>query len=245
MEKQVAIITLSLLILFSCKKENKSSCIKSHGQEITETIEIDSYSVIDISGHVNIEINPNQKSIAELTGGKNILPLIQCEVINDTLYINNNNTCNWARSYDREINITLYCDSLEGIVNRSTGKLLSTDTIRNKNTFTLKGKAMNGETNLTLSANRMDFNYLDGTSTVYLSGKVNIASFYCKSLGYIEASNLFSGETIVNHYGTGELNVYSSIYLRGWINHTGNVYYNGSPKTIDVDEFNSGELIEK
>ena len=61
----------------------------------------------------------------------------------------------------------------------------------------------------------------------------------------VEASNLFSDETIINHYGTGELNVYSSIYLRGWINHTGNVYYNGSPKTIDVDEFNSGELIEK
>ncbi|MBL4651790.1 MAG: DUF2807 domain-containing protein [Flavobacteriales bacterium] len=244
MEKPIVLFSIFVLLLFSCKKENKGDCIKSHGAETTQFIDLKEYSIIKIKGHVNVTIKPNQNTIAEITGGKNVLPLIQCEVIDDTLFIDNTNTCNWVRSYDREVSITLFLDLLDGIVNGSTGKLTSTDTIHSK-TFTLVGQPMNGETSLSLSANQLNFNYLDGTSTVYLSGQVNTANYYYKSLGYIDATDLITNETIINHRGTGDISVFCTNYLLGTISKTGDVYYLGNPKTIKVETLSSGELIQK
>ena len=245
MEKQIVLLSILVLLIFSCKKENNRDCVKSSGAEAIEFIDLTEYSIINIKGHINVKIEPNQNPIAEITGGENLLPLIRCEVLNDTLFIDNKNTCNWVRSYDRNINITLYLDTLNSIIVNSTGELISTDTIHNTGTFTLLGRVMNGETNLTLSVNRLIFNYINGTSAAHITGIASTTNYYCKSLGYIEASSLISNETTVKHCGTGELNIYCSSNLRGSINKSGNIYYSGSPKTINVEVLGSGQLLEK
>jgi hypothetical protein len=246
MEKLLAVFYILIVVLcFSCKKENSRDCFKAHGDDIIETVDLAEYHVIQINGHVDVTLKPNQRSGADITGGKNILPLIKCDVIDDTLFIDNTNTCNWVRSYDRVVNITLYVDTLTSIVNRSTGKLSCIDTIYCATTFTLRGKAMNGETNLSVVANQVNATYINGTSTIYIDGRANIASFYCSSVGNIEASELIANETRINHKGTGEINVYSSTYLHGQINNTGNVYYSGAPKIISVEELSSGQLLQK
>ena len=98
---------------------------------------------------------------------------------------------------------------------------------------------------MNVKCNRFKFAFINGTTTANIKGEVNIADFYNNSMGYIEAPELIvNQETIVNHKGTGEMNVYGGSLLRGWIYNSGNVYYSGSPNAINVTEYSTGQLLK-
>lgn len=245
MEKIIYLLFL-LHILVSCKKENKFDCIKSNGKITTETRSLTSFKGIEITDHIHVTfIQASEKKIV-ITAGKNIIPLIKCDIIDDTLYISNENKCNFVRSYKPQINIDFYIDTITRInLNYATGNITSKDTLVCAN-FKLYAHSSSCNLSLKIKANKGRIINQGGASDFSISGIIydEYAISHIGN-GTCDASRLISKKTATYSSGIGDLKVYSSEYLYTSINGRGNTYYYGNPDLVQSFITGSGKLIKE
>lgn len=182
----------------------------------------------------------------------------------DTITIHNYNKMNWLRSYDYELSVTLYYDSISEIVFNSNGTL-DTDVV--KGTFipgagqgdeytgamrrvklTIDGGS--GDVKVKTDCFQLDTDYDFGTAKVFLEGKSPIATTHCSynSHGPIDARLLWTNYHYVYHYGTNYVYVYAKHMVNAYNYNNGVINYvydseTNTPEMLDTIGPNIGPII--
>ena len=239
-------ILAALLVIISCKKENKSDCLKSTGNIIKEERVAGDIKAIELYDQINLIITQDTVNKITVEGGEHLLPLIITEMNNDTLVIKNNNKCNWVRSFKKEINVHLSVKDLAQIVSYGSGDITSTNTLTN-DLFILEMWTGGGSADLSINAIYSYFKIHTGSSDITVKGYATSNFIYIRGNGWMWLDDLITNYTSVTSLGTGDCYVNADQTLNISIYYLGNVYYSGNPNLsiIYTDTSGTGKLIKQ
>lgn len=241
---KIMLMLAALLVMISCKKENRSDCFKSTGNIIKEERVAGDIKKIEINENINLIITQDTVNKIIVEAGEHLLPLIITEMDNDTLVIKNNNKCNWVRSFKKEINVYVTVKDLAQITTYGSGDITSTNTLTN-DFFMLEMWSGGGSADLTINASESYFIIHTGSSDITVKGFSNFNYIWLHGNGWMWCDSLFTNYTVVSSLGTGDCYVNVSQALNISIHYIGNVYYSEYPNLSIIyrDTSGTGKLI--
>jgi hypothetical protein len=233
---------LLMTLVASCEKSDPTDCFKNTGKDITEKRDVAFFDKIELNDNVNLVITQSDEYSISVRGGKNLLKKIKTEIVDGTLSISNNNSCNWMRSFDREITVYANVEVINTIDYRGSGDLSSSNALVS-DSLLLNVWEGAGKVDLNIDVLRNIIYFHIGTADVYYRGKANLAYITASSFGPIHAEELDVGIIYMRSEGSNDCYVHPITRLEATIKNIGNIYYKGNPVVILNDE-GSGELIK-
>ena len=255
------IIVLFFLVSLMATSCSKMDALFRNGEPVTEQRSVaHRFSVIAMYNNVNVKLVQSSHPRLELTCPKNLIEKIVTEVDGDTLFVKNENDYNWLRSYDYDIDLTVYYDSLSAINYASIGDLRSVDSIHGMTSlsidstelgidtlfthnFILRVKEGSGNIDLCFNCSVLKTLFSFGTSEVTLRGYAGYTEHYIRSYGCIHAETLNSNIVKVMSESTNDIYVWARSQLYARLSSIGNVYYKGHP-WIEQHCTNDGRVIK-
>jgi len=238
-------LLLIILVIASCSKDNRWDCLKRTGDISFKTENLQAFSILTLEDQFQVEIILDTIDKIIIEGGKNLLPLISCNVNEGNLSLKNNIRCRWARDYDKQkIKVKLYTRNLTGIYIKDKCEITSESVICSNNFFIEVMQNIVASANLKLQVSSFNFMQHSGTGKYVFIGSAENAYFFIKGTGYIYAENLQSDYVHVVNKSTG--NVYVNALKKLYVEFTGkgDVYYSGAPPEIVFDPSKStGHII--
>lgn len=231
---------LPFVFFFSCRKENMFDMVKGTGKRITEFRELPPFTKIYLKDNVNVILSPGSQHV-KVEAGEKLIPLIKTKVKDSVLYIEDNNKCNWARSYKKGvISVYISVPTLRYIWHYGSGNITCTDTIP-CDVLDIETRET-GDVELLVKAG-MILAHLHGTSDVTLRGRSTYMGSFHIGEGYFYGSDLITYETWFYSKASGNdyFNVTSGV--SGRIAWAGDVYLYGKPSYISVVREGKGKLI--
>jgi hypothetical protein len=243
-KKYISWLTLivGVLIFPACKKENRCDCIKRTGTIITETRSIDGFNRIYLETNVKVFITQSSVFEVKVEAGENIAPLIKTEVRDSTLYIRNNNRCNWSRSYDKPINVYVSMPVVKYITSDATSDIVSLNTITTPE-FDVQTKN-SGNIELTVNNAKIG-SHMHGAGDLILKGITAEHACDIGGTAFLRCEELETTYTWVHTFTTGLCYVKASNLLICKIDNVGDVFCYGNPTTVEDDQKGAGQLYLK
>ena len=239
MKNKLIFILLSVMLFFAC--ENNSNCINGEGAIITQTISIESFTGVNLSGAHNIIISQGAVQKVEVTGNANIIDKLETNIIGDIWQCKLKDDC--YNHYELTVHITI--PTLTSVKISGSGNISVNDFDNQGNLFAeiagsgnISLKEFNGCQNFT--ANIIGSGHISGTEnfddlenlTINIIGSGNFNGFP------VETKNC----TIIIE-GSGNCFVYVEDFLDVNIIGSGSVFYKGTP-AINVNISGSGSVID-
>lgn len=238
----ILLMVLLMTMMFSCKKSPLTN-----GDTITETRELSSFSNLYLNDNIDVTLVNSDIFKIEITTGENLMTNIISDVIDDALYIRNENICNWLRSYDYPLEARIYYSGdIKEIIYESVGGLRTEGYLENDSTrFMLYVENGAGDIDLKLNCDSIFINIHEGTNDIKLEGSSNYTYIYQQGFGPVNAANLPSSKMFVNSHTDNNIFIHCTDNLDAKIYNSGNIYYKGQPEInsyISPDAL--GRLIE-
>ena len=259
MEKQTKIMLLILsAILFSmtgCKK-SPFDVFTATGPIVTETRELTEFFCrIKMHDNVDVELISSSEQKVEITAGENLMRKIKTTLTADScLIIENENQCNWVRSYDKPLRVRVYYKEMETIYYHSVGNLTTLDTLHGfliqmqdssyRERFSIFVEEGSGDIDLKVNCEWTTIGLLYGTTAIKISGYSLVNYINSYSYGYIDAQYLTTSHTYVNLTGSNDCRVRATNELSVNITNIGDVYHYGNPKKVSREGNGKGRLIK-
>jgi hypothetical protein len=238
----ISIGLLVAILLTGCEKEHCFDCFKSAGKTISQERECPPFRDILLEDRINLTITHAAQNRLTVEAGENLIDGVMTEFDGSQLHIWNANRCNWVRSFENTINITLALDSLESIDFRGAGAVTSSNTLP-CDTLTLNFWDASGTVTLQVACNEARVHLHTGCGDAFLSGTTNTAYYYNRGNGAIRCSELVSVGTTVDSKCTNDCYIHAGYWLNARIGYIGNVWYAGHPALIDSVITERGRLI--
>lgn len=239
----ILIMVLLTTMTFSCKKSPLTN-----GDVITEERELSAFNTIYLYDNINVTLVKSDIFKIEITTGENLIPNIISNVVDNALYIRNENICNWLRSYDCPLEAKIhYHGDINKIMYESVGDLRTEGYLENDSIsyFELDIETGAGDIDLKLNCDSVYIDIHEGTNEIKLEGSSNYTYIYQHGFGPIDATNLPSSKMFVNSYTSNNIFIHCIDELDVRIHDRGNIYYKGQPEIdsfIDPDAL--GRIIE-
>ncbi|UMB52466.1 DUF2807 domain-containing protein [Lutibacter sp. A64] len=238
-----------LITLFSCNSEDAGDCLQTAGDIIQKEFDVASFTRILVNKKIELIIKegPTQKVVVET--GKNLMPDIEIEIVDDQIILTNHNTCNFFRDYGitkvyitspniteirnaSELNVTS-----DGILTYPKLYLESTGV---KNEFLAIGDwylNINNQ-NLTILTNGIPNFYINGTSD-------NLTLYFSDGDSRFEGQNYEVKHVNLFHVSSNDILVNPTESIKGSIHSVGNVICYNKPPIVEVEVLSKGKLIFK
>ena len=214
---------------------------KGTGKKISEIRALPAFAKIYLKDNVNVIITQGSTQEVKVEAGEKLVPLIRTRVDTGTLFISNDNKCNWARSYKKgTITVHITMPTLRFIWHYGSGNISCTDTIACDTINILTRET--GDVELTLNANVI-FNQLHGTSDVTLHGKSPLMGVFHIGEGYLHAEDLQADYLWEYTKASGNDYLKVKYWLYAKIEWAGSIYYRGNPPTVLSELNGNGKLI--
>ncbi|HOY30592.1 MAG TPA: DUF2807 domain-containing protein [Bacteroidales bacterium] len=242
MKKEYLFLVFIFIGVTSCKKENLCDCFKSTGKITTEERTTEPFNSIYLDDNVNLILTRDSIFSVKAEAGKNLLPLIRTRVENGSMYISNDNKCNWVRSYKPDVNVYISMPSLLFLGYSGSGDITMQNTFTG-DTLWFDSKNGSGTVNLDLEVRKCCLIINTGPCDVITKGCADELQVYYIGTGMIHCEEFPTFYTYVTNKSTGDcyLNVHDLlIYHLSW---SGNVYYTGNPPQITGESTGSGTII--
>lgn len=242
MKKSLVLIILVFAFL-SCKKDR--ACLKSNGDEVSKEVAIDNnIDSLFLNDDLYYTLVPSNEAKVVLTGGENMLNLIDIVSENGKLYVNNGNKCRFLRSYKHKIYVEIHVDNITYIEYKGSRELKSKDKLYS-NELRLFIKDGAGEVDLEIENGYTSTILSSGFGNFFLRGKTAQCYLHCNSNGYGDARKLEVSEKIKVYSNTaGDILINAdNADLSVEILQNGNVGYVGTPLTKTVKKNGKGKLI--
>lgn len=226
----------------ACQKSEERSCFKTTGEESELVVSIDEMSdSILLFDNLIYTIVPSEERKIVLQGGRNLLPHIGLEVNEGKWTIQNNNKCNFIRSFKHKISATIYLPKLSYIYYEGSASLTINDTLHADN-LEVRIRDGAGSVNLMLQANRVDCVVTYGFADFSLAGKVNLANLTCQTNSTCDTRNLEVNDRLtVSSLTQGNMLVNADqAKLTARIFRDGNIFYTGVPSELNVQKEGQG-----
>ncbi len=236
------LLLIAALFLSGCQKENMGDCFKSTGSVQIELRTLEAFSRLETEDNINVFIRFGDAHKVEIEAGEHLLSMIETEVREGTLFIRNNNTCNWVRDFKKPINVTIWCNQLHELIARGYGTVQTLDTIRQQKFYAEQWLA-SGVVKLLLATEEVYIKSHTGPADYECSGKTNFLYAYNSSAGILDLQQIKANEAFIWSKGTGNIYIHVSELLEAQIENVGDVYYLGSPSTIIRSGNGEGNLL--
>lgn len=213
---------------------------KGTGDRTTELRQLDPFTKIYLKDNVNVFITPGSQQV-KVEAGEKLIPLIRTKVKDGILYIEDDNKCNWARSYKKGvINVHISMPTLRYIWHYGSGDVHGSDTLY-CDTLDIETRE-SGNVNLTYKAN-VTYNHLHGSADVTLKGISPLVGTFHIGEGYLYAQDLITDQTWFYTKASGNQYINVRYGVTGKIEWAGNIYLRGKPIYLSVIRIGRGELI--
>ncbi|MES2387586.1 MAG: DUF2807 domain-containing protein [Bacteroidota bacterium] len=232
----------AVFLFFStaCNSETAPDCLKSTGPTVRIPRAFKHSSQLFVSDNINVTLSPLPAHTLELEGGRNVLHKIAVDTF-DVLAFENQNTCDFVRSYKRPINAYLADTAIENIRQFGFGDIKTTDTITGPH-FQVQGY---GAGNIDLQLNNQFTNLdLNGFGNLRLTGRTRLLKAYQLKYYRLDARSFSADTCIIGLDGEGDLHLNCNTYLKAHIRGPGNVYYSGNA-VAERSGSGSGKLIKE
>ena len=236
-------VILLVFLLSTCKKDNMCDCLKGTGKIVRQERILPHTRYFKFGkGKMTCYFTNDSVFKVEVEAGSHLIDLITTEVKGDTLFLRNDNKCNFVRSYKPEINIYISTPDLRGIIQRGVGTIKSTNTI--KGDSLLVETWSSGDITLDVDCNYFKSHLHEGTA-LYVSGN---AVFHDSQMWH---NSTFFGENLktVNTYEydntTGNFYCNVSNSLMAHIVLSGNIIYSGNPQLDVINSGGTGKVMKK
>jgi len=95
------ILIIPILSLFaSCDSNDAPDCLKSRGETINQTYDLETFSQLEVNEDFNVIIKQGSQQEVNLITGENLVDDIRIEVNTGVLILTDNNSCKWVRDLD-------------------------------------------------------------------------------------------------------------------------------------------------
>ena len=242
--KNIILIFFLSLLLINCSKPGQ--CIESSGNEISKEYNLPNFSKIKVYKGINLVITQGAVQKIEVKTGENLIGNIDVQVIDNTLIVKDNTTCNWVREYG-QTTVYVTTSTLTDIICK-TEKLISSNGILKfpnlrVESIDLFDGAGTGDFNLQID-NNVFIIESNNVSNFYISGKTKdfTANFY-EGNGRIEAANFICDNLMVFHRGSNDMIVNPSIKMSGKMYSTGNIQCKNHSVINDIIALYQGQVI--
>lgn len=242
--KSIHILVGIVILLFSCKKENACDCLKSTGEIITEKRNLECFNHIILNDKINLYVHPNSDTnIVEIKAGENLTHMIKTEVSDSTVFISNDNKCNWVRSFKNAIDIHLYAKEIKIIDLEGSGSIFFMDTLYS-DYFQIDIRNASGSVNLLLNCREVFLGNHSGVADFTAAGDVKTAFLPHTSNAPVDCKSLQCIQIYGRNHSKCNTHVNVKRLLSMDIEYLGNIYYYGSPNTIHTKNTGQGKLIK-
>jgi hypothetical protein len=242
MELRVAIV-LCVMLLLGCQREQWDDCITSAGPMRTEERSLAAFIEIDLRDRVDLVFERRTSNTVTIEAGRNLLDQVVTEVRNGTLFIRNENRCNWVRSFKPRITVKVPIDHVAKLTLRGQGNVDCTDTIVRER-FDLAQWGAVGSVRLVLDVDHVDAGLHTGVGDVKLEGRCNgQADLFSGMMAPLDASGMRSRFVSVNNSGIADVRCWATTFLAVQLNSVGDVYYKGDPVNVESWINGTGRLI--
>ena len=231
------------MVISSCKKAENRTCFKSLGENKTEVRTLSNFKHIHISDNIELHLTPSNTNEIKIQSPKNLMNFITTEVLNDTLYIRNNNKCGVFRSYQYDIIVDVSFTDLHYIKSYSSKDIRSTSTL-NLDTLITEGFFVNGDMFLDFNGIYLATVVHSGGRNVTVKGNAYESYAYHVGTGSIFYENLNVEKTHIHSRTTADCYITARDKINIEIHSIGNVYYdNSSNPKISVKQRGDGKVI--
>jgi hypothetical protein len=236
------------LLSCSCRKENAFDCFKTNGDEISENRYPGIFEEVMVADNMEVTVVNGAEYKVEVIAGGNILENISTTVSGKTLYIENNNVCNFVRGYKRKIRVRISTPFVRKVTNNGVGPVIFSDDFKQD---TLSVRAENSG-DIYINGTYLEvLTSSHGNGDIYLRGSANSLMIYSFGTNFIFAQDFKVNSYIyisTYSYGDATFSLNESNALEYYIWGDGNIYYYGKPRTIKKlggDENAKGKLIAR
>jgi hypothetical protein len=238
----ILLMILAILVLSAGCDKSGTNCFSSTGSVIRQERTLPQFDSITMNDNVNVILTYDSISGVAVEAGKNIIDGISTEVVDRNLIISNNNLCNWARSYEKPINIYISVNYLWKVYYNSSGDLRSTNSLPFDS---LKVEVWGGCGTIDLNLDVFTGYFIEnlGTADFVLSGDCGICYIYSGEYGPFHCEELNMAYCFVTTIGSNDCWVNASRTLGATIGGIGNVYYTGNPDSVYSTITGEGKLI--
>jgi hypothetical protein len=233
---------LMLLLLVGCNRPAAPDCLQLGGKDGVLSKELDPFNTLHLTDHLHYVLHSDATYHCQIEGPENLLPEIDFQYNDGTLMIQNKNSCNIIRSYHRNITVHLYAPAFPSIINESTLRIETPDTLRQSYLHWQQFQASSDAT-LLLHCDSTHFEIPTGYGDVTLSGISKKLKLYTSAIGIIDARRLRSETLYCNQASIQDLFVYNTGYAYINISNMGSVYYLGAPNQTDLIDTGTGQWL--
>ena len=243
--KHFVLVTAILVFGSSCKKAEDRSCFKTTGELVTLDVPSADFTELNLGKRLNYSLVRDTVNFVRIKGGKNLVKSIRVEVIDNILYIENINRCNFLRDLSTIIDLEIHYKNLNRVDGVVSHELTTQDTIFAE-FFNLRLVSASGNASLLVSTNYLNGFSNDGNVDYQFAGKTNVAHIQVYSTSSADVRALQVQEKLEISAGTSRA-VYcraDGIPLVVNIFGVGDVYYTGTPTSITLNKTGAGNLIK-
>jgi hypothetical protein len=250
-KKMKKTIVYTLLILsctfhLSCSKEQLDDCITSTGPERTETRLLEYFNTIEINGFTDVYITRDlSKPLSvTVTTGRNLMGQFITDVDNGTLFIDNQNVCNWVRRFNQRVKVVLNVHDLALVRTTEDAAITGSDLL-----FLDAAKFINeSSNNMYLNVNAKHISLISKLQgDISVDGRADVLVAYCENFGKMNLQGCRGDFVFVTHHGRNDIKVYAFKLLEVYLYNSGNVYYlyQQPIEGIRLARFGTGYLYKK
>jgi hypothetical protein len=238
-------IALCALLLLGCQREQWDDCITSAGPLRTEERSLSEFTDIDLRDRVDLLFEDRPSNTVAVEAGRNLLDQVITEVRDGTLYIRNENRCNWVRSFKPRITVKVPLDHIAKLTVRGQGNVDCSDTIVRER-FDLAQWGSEGSVRLLLDVQTVDAGLHTGAGDLKLEGRCSGEAFlFSGIMAPLDASRMRTRFVSVNNSGIADVRCWATEYLAVQLNSIGDVYYRGEPPIVESWINGTGRLLQE
>ena len=240
-------LLLPAVVLFapSCNDENAPDCLKSTGKTVQQRRPISAFTEIELHNDIDLYLTHSPDSTVTIEAGENLLPKIEVTQHGGTLTIRNRNTCNWVRSYQRPVKVTVGVPHGHLLLTHNGfGTIRSAEPLQmgylNISSFDASGDVqLDGQLGHVVV-------FANSPSHITLSGQAeSLEAWMHKNFGRLSAERLHTKVCVLKHEGSNETRVFPLEALQATISANGTVAYYNEPARITSQVGKEGKLVKR
>ncbi len=250
--KRNLILHLLIVLLFSCDTENANDCLQTDGDIITYEIELPVFTKIQMEDDIRVILKQGSEQQVIIETGENLVSDLYFEVTEETLVLQNNNSCNILREYGRTL-VTITSPNINFIRQASSFDIESEGLLTYPSLTIWSNTSPNGINiddpnksgniylnldvpSLTISAN--------GSSNFKISGRADQMNInFSDEFPQFDGRDFLVDDIQFRHTSAATM-VFNPINsLKGTIHATGDVIAVNEPPLVEVEVLFTGQLI--
>ncbi|TNE54555.1 MAG: DUF2807 domain-containing protein [Bacteroidetes bacterium] len=229
--KQLLIIFIACLVLFSCEKRNRI---------IQQQIEVNDFRELNLESHFDVELIQGQQCKVLIEAPEKLLPKVEISQEGKQLTCKRGDKMSWVSPKNNDIKLIITVDSLELIRAKESCVINSKNQLRGTSLGVIFASKLN-EAHLNIQYESFYYwNNFPCGGVLELQGNCSLLSIWNYALMQVQAEQLNCATALIQNSSKGDCHIRASEAIKYHIFGEGNIHLYGNPGTI-IQEANSGK----